>query len=271
MLDMLPGLAPGYPDQPGCKATEMTGGQAVLVCGAGMVAGGVNAVVGAGSLLTFPTLLAVGYPPVLANVSNTVGLMPGSISGAVGYRRELAGQRTRLLVLSSASGLGGVVGALVLLQFPAAFERVVPWLILLACVLVLVQPRLSRRLAGRRSTRSGGGPLLYAGVLATGVYGGYFGAAQGVIQLALLAVGIDEDLQRLNGVKNVIAGVTNGLAGLVFVVLTHVAWVAAGLIAAGSIVGAQFGALIARRLSAPVLRTLIVVVGGTVAIKLLLR
>ncbi|MDQ6650669.1 MAG: sulfite exporter TauE/SafE family protein [Actinomycetota bacterium] len=248
----------------------MTGGQAVLVCAAGTVAGGINAVVGAGSLITFPTLLAVGYPPVLANVSNTVGLVPGSVSGAVGYRRELAGQGPRVAVLSIASGLGGVIGAVLLLQVPSAFERIVPWLILLACALVLVQPRLSRRLADRRSTRRGGGPLLFAGVLATGVYGGYFGAAQGVIQLALLAVGIDDDLQRLNGVKNVIAAVTNGLAGLVFVAVTHVAWLAAGLLAAGSVVGAQFGARLARRLSGRVLRILIVTVGVTVAVKLLL-
>lgn len=266
---MLPGPALLYPVGRECEATGMTGGQAVLVGAAGMVAGGVNAVVGAGSLLTFPTLLAVGYPPVLANVSNTVGLVPGSISGAVGYRRELAGQRGRVLVLSTASGLGGVLGAVLLLQVPAAFERVVPWLILLACGLVVVQPWLSRRLAARRSSRHGGGPLLYAGVLATGVYGGYFGAAQGVIQLALLAVGIDEDLQRLNGVKNVIAGVTNGLAGLVFVAVAHIAWLAAGLIALGSVVGAQFGALLARRLSARVLRAAIVTVGVTVAVKLL--
>ena len=175
-----------------------------------MVAGTVNTIVGAGSLLTFPTLLFLGYPPLVANVSNTVGLVPGSFSGAVGYRRELAGQRARARPLVVAAGLGGVTGACLLLVLPAgAFARIVPVLILIACGLVAIQPRLSAWVLERRArsgvVHAGGGWMLVLGVFLTGIYGGYFGAAQGVILIALLAILVDDDLQRLNGLKNLIA------------------------------------------------------------------
>lgn len=247
----------------------MTGLEGVAVAAAGLAAGAVNAIVGSGSLVTFPTLLAVGYPAVLANVSNTVGLSPGSVSGAVGYRRELAGQWRRVLVLLPAALLGGIAGAALLLAAPGAFRDVVPVLILVAVVLVLVQPKVARRRAdqGRRAEHPG--PLLHSGVFLAAVYGGYFGAAQGVIQLALLSVFLDDDLQRLNGVKNVILAVVNGVAAIYFMVATDVAWLAVVLLLAGSVVGGQLGAHYGRRIPPNVLRIVIAVVGTGVAIKLL--
>jgi uncharacterized membrane protein YfcA len=249
----------------------VTGWEAVAVALAGLAAGTINTVVGSGTLITFPVLLAVGYPPVLANVSNTIGLVPGSVSGAIGYRAELAGQRGRLLRLGSASVVGAVAGACALLVLPqGAFRAVVPVLIALACVLVVVQPRVSRWLADRGHTpRSHGGPLLYAGVLGSGVYGGYFGAAQGVLLIAVMGLALDEDLQRVNAAKNVLAGLVNLVAALVFIAVTDVAWQAAGLIAAGSVVGGQLGALIGRRVPQPVLRGLVVLVGVVAIVQLL--
>ena len=242
----------------------MTFWEAVGVTLAGLVAGALNTVVGSGTLVTFPALLAVGYPPVLANVSNTVGLVPGSLSGAIGYRAELAGQAQRLVRLGCASVLGGITGAVLLLTLPeAAFQAIVPVLIGLACVLVLLQPRISERLRARDGAppRMHGGPLLYAGIYAAGVYGGYFGAAQGVLIIAVMGVMLDEHLQRINAAKNVLAGLVNLVAALVFIAVTDVAWAAAGLIAIGSTVGGQVGAVFGRRIPAPALRVLIVVVG----------
>jgi uncharacterized membrane protein YfcA len=249
----------------------MTGLDQVAVLGAGVFAGTINTIVGSGSLITFPTLLAFGFSPVVANVSNTVGLVPGSASGAFGYRRELAGQRRRLVRFNIVAGLGGVTGAVLLLVLPAAaFKDIVPALILLACVLVIAQPAITRRLEQRRRrpARDDGGPLLLAALYGTGIYGGYFGAAQGVMFLAILGIGIRDDLQRLNAAKNIIAAVVNGLAGILFIAVAHVAWRPAILLAIGSIAGGQLGAKIGRRLPATALRVIIVVVGVIAVVKL---
>ncbi|MDP8936186.1 MAG: sulfite exporter TauE/SafE family protein [Actinomycetota bacterium] len=235
----------------------------VVVVAAGMAAGTINTIVGSGSLITFPTLLALGYSPVVANVSNTVGLLPGSVSGAIGYRRELHGQRERVVALSTASVAGGLTGAVLLLLLPSSvFRGLLPVLILGACVLVALQPRLALRAAAGSSRRGAhGGPPLLLGVYATGVYGGYFGAAYGVITLALLGIFVDDSLQRLNGAKNVLGGLVNGMAALVFATVADVAWDAAGLLAVGAVVGGQIGAGVGRRIPAAVLRAVIVTVG----------
>jgi len=244
--------------------------EALAIVGVGLVAGTINTIVGSGSLITFPTLLAFGFKPIVANVSNTVGLVPGSLSGTVAYRRELAGQKGRLLFLGSASLTGGVTGAVLLLALPrSVFRHVVPVLILVACVLVAVQPRLSRRLAARRRAPHHGGKSLFATIYATGVYGGYFGAAQGVILMSLLGIFLDDHLQRLNAAKNVLALVTNAVSALVFVAVTHIAWEAAACIAGGSVVGGQIGGVLGRRLPAGLLRVVIIVVGVTAASVLL--
>jgi uncharacterized protein len=244
--------------------------EALAIAGVGLVAGGINTIVGSGSLITFPTLLAFGFTPIVANVSNTVGLVPGSLSGSVAYRRELAGQRPRLARLGAASVAGGIAGAVLLLALPrSVFRHVVPALILIACLLVAVQPRLSGKLASRRPPHHHGGAGLLATVFLTGIYGGYFGAAQGVILISLLGIFLDDDLQRLNAAKNVLAMLVNGTAALVFIGVTHIAWEAALLIAAGSIVGGQVGGVVGRRLPAALLRLVIIVVGVTAAVVLL--
>ncbi|GAA4691543.1 sulfite exporter TauE/SafE family protein [Nocardioides nanhaiensis] len=237
---------------------------AILLAGVG--AGTINTVVGSGTLITFPTLLAFGVPPVVANVSNNIGLVPGSVTGAIGYRRELAGQRSRVLRLASASLLGAVVGAVLLLVLPpGAFEAIVPALILLGVVLVVVQPRLSAWVARRHAER--GAPArdlawwVWPAVLLTGVYGGYFGAAQGVLLMAVLGIGVQETLQRLNGVKNVLAAIVNGVAGLIFAVVAEVDWTIVLLIGIGAVIGGLIGASVGRRLSPLALRMVIVVVG----------
>jgi uncharacterized protein len=245
--------------------------EGVLIVAVGFAAGTINTIVGAGSLVTFPTLLALGYAPIVANVSNTVGLVFGSLSGAVGYRRELAGQRHRVSVLGVGSLTGGVAGAVLLLTLPSSvFDAVVPVLILAACALVVVQPRLSRFVSARRRRPAvHGGAVLWVGVFLTGIYGGYFGAAQGVILLALLGIFIADDLQRLNGVKNVLALIANGVAAVVFVFSADVVWEVAGLIALGSIVGGQLGSHIGRRLPAPWLRAVVVAIGLVAAFRLI--
>ena len=242
----------------------MTGWEALAVALAGLAAGTINTVVGSGTLITFPVLLAVGYPPVLANVSNTVGLVPGSVERrdrlpAPSWPGRAAGWCGSAARRSSARSSGP---RRCCCAPERAFQAVVPVLIALACVLVVVQPRLSGWLARRgRAPRAHGGPLLYAGVLGAGVYGGYFGAAQGVLLIALLGLLLDDDLQRVNAAKNVLAGLVNLVAAVVFIAVTDVAWEAAGLIALGAVVGGQVGATIGRRVPAPVLRGLVVLVG----------
>ncbi|MDQ1428552.1 MAG: uncharacterized protein QOK39_2028 [Acidimicrobiaceae bacterium] len=253
----------------------MSPGEALAIFGVGLAAGTINTIVGSGSLITFPTLLAFGYSPVVANVTNTIGLVPGSLSGAYGYRRELQGQRPRLVRLGIASTAGGITGAVALLVLPGSvFKSIVPVLILVACALVAAQPRLSAWLVKRREAADApqpahGGPGLFATVYLTGVYGGYFGAAQGVILIALLGIFIADDLQRLNATKNVLAALVNGVAALLFIVFSHVVWSVAAVLALGAVVGGQVGATLGRRLPAPLLRGAIVVVGTAVAIRLL--
>ncbi len=238
--------------------------EALAIALAGVAAGTINTVVGSGTLITFPTLLAFGVPPVTANASNTIGLVPGSISGAWGYRRELAGQRGRVLRLGLASLAGGVVGAVLLLVLPAgAFEAIVPVLIGLGLILVVTGPRVSRWVAARH--RDGGERpdawWVAPATAASGVYGGYFGAAQGVILMGLLGIGVEESLQRLNAVKNVLAGLVNAVAGLIFAVVADVDWPVVVLIAVGAVAGGQIGATVGRRLPPAVLRVVIVAVG----------
>jgi uncharacterized membrane protein YfcA len=245
--------------------------EVVVIALAGMAAGTINTVVGSGTLITFPVLLAFGYAPVTANVSNTIGLVPGSISGAIGYRRELAGQRARAVRLGSMAILGGAAGAALLLILPAsAFKAIVPAFIVLAVVLTVLQPRLRARLAARAGHEDHeGGLLTPAAVLLTGVYGGYFGAAQGIILLSILGVMLAQDLHRSNALKNVLAGLVNGVAGIYFIFQARVDWGPALIIAAAAILGAQLGARYGRRLPPDALRALIVAVGVFALIELL--
>ncbi|MCU1658015.1 MAG: hypothetical protein JWO57_2671 [Pseudonocardiales bacterium] len=218
-------------------------------------------------------LLGVGLSPITANVSNTLGLAPGSLVGAVGYRRELAGQRDRAIRLGSAALLGGITGAVLLLVLPAsAFKTIVPALIVLALILVVLGPRISGWLANTRHTATTSvTPLLWLVTFATGVYGGYFGAAQGVLLMGLFGLLLADSIQRHNALKNVLAGLVNAVAAVVFVISApeHVDWAAAGLVAAGAMLGGVLGAKVGRRLSPVALRAVIVVVGIAAIVKLL--
>ena len=260
----------------------MSAPEALIALVAGIAAGAMNAVVGAGTLVTFPTLLALGVPPILANVSNTVGLVTGSVAGAYGYRATLTGRLRLVLRLVAASTVGGVTGATLLLALPSrTFEFVVPVLLVASAVLAALQPRVAAAVALRRAAKataageSGepvqGGPLLLLGVAATGVYGGYFGAAQGVILLALLGMFVAGDLNEVNGVKNVLATVANTVSALVFISVTTVDWRVAGLIALGAAVGGSLGGRYGRRLPSDALRALIVVIAVVAAVWQLLK
>jgi uncharacterized membrane protein YfcA len=252
--------------------------QVLAVLGAGFGAGFVMTAVGAGSLVSFPILLGVGIPPLVANVSNNVGLVPGGVSGSFGYRRELAGHRALVLRVAATSALGALVGAALLLALPStSFDRVVPFLVLTAATLVGLQPLVSRALrrrAERRGTvaavREAMGPRLTVLSSLVGVYGGYFGAAQGVLLLAFLALGLDIGLQTVNGLKNVAVLSANVAATAVFVFLAPLDWAVVGLVAVGSLVGGWLGARLGRRLPPTVFRTLIVVFGWVVGLRLLL-
>ena len=238
--------------------------EAIAVAAAGFAAGGVNAIVGSGSLITFPVLLAVGYPSVVANVSNTVGLVPGGVSGSIGYRRELTGQKRRAWTLACGTTGGALIGGVLLLSLPeSVFDAVVPILILLAVVLMAIK-RTPKQHADSENVAGG-----TTAAFATGIYGGYFGAAQGIILMSLLRFCFPDDLQRLNALKNVLTGVANGVSAALFIVVADVAWEAAGLIAVGSVVGAQVGARYGRHIPSEVLRWIVVVGGAIVALILL--
>ncbi|MEV5888465.1 sulfite exporter TauE/SafE family protein [Nonomuraea fuscirosea] len=248
----------------------MTPWEMVAVLAAGIAGGAINTVVGSGSLITFPTLLAVGLPPITANVSNNIGLVPGGLSGVIGYRTELKGQRGRLLRLAPASLAGALTGGLLLLNLPeATFTVIITVLIAVSCTLVVIQPRLTRLLAAR-PRRAHGGPWLWLGALAAGAYGGYFGAGQGILLIGFMGILIDEELQRINAAKNVLVVVVNGAAAILYALVADVDWLAVLLVALGSTAGGFVGARLGRRLPASVLRATIVVIGVVAIAKLLL-
>jgi uncharacterized protein len=244
---------------------------ALVIFAAGIAAGTINTVVGSGTLITFPVLLAFGYAPVTANVSNTVGLVPGSVAGAIGYRRELGGQRARTIPLALASALGGLCGAVLLLTLPAsAFKAIVPVFIAIALVLILAQPWLNRFVSHHRErAHARAGPVGTAAIFGSGVYGGYFGAAQGILVLAILGLSVNDELQRMNALKVVLTGLVNLVAAIVFVIAAHIAWLASLLIAVGATLGGFLGARVGRRLPEPALKAVIVVVGIFAIVRLL--
>ena len=246
----------------------------LAIIAAGMAAGTINTIVGSGTLVTFPTLLFLGYPPLTANVSNNIGLVAGGVTGSWGYRRELAGQSGALRRLMPLSFAGSVVGAGLLLVLPdSAFRSIVPILILVALVLVLVGPRIQ---AATALSRAGGTvPRAHAwsmavGVLVAGMYGGYFGAAQGVLLVGLLSALSSEPLQRLNGYKNVLSLIVNLVAAAMFVLFarSHIDWLVVLLIGIGSFLGGIVGARVGRRIPPTLLRALIVAIGVVAIVKL---
>ncbi len=240
--------------------------EVVALLAAGMAAGTINTMVGSGTLITFPTLLFFGVPPLVANVSNTVGLVAGGITGIHGYRLELVGQGRALRRLVPFAFLGALTGAILLLKLPeSAFNAIVPALIASALLLVLLGPRLQAWAATRHPDHDSPGRrlLLTMGIFTTGVYGGYFGAAQGILLVGIMSVLMVISLQRINGLKNVLATVANAVAAVVFMLVGWdlIDWSVAGLIAAGALIGGYIGAKVGRRLSPVLLRGLIVVIG----------
>ena len=245
---------------------------AILIVIAGLAAGAINAVVGSGTLITFPTLVTLGYPPVTSTMSNAVGLVAGSVSGTWGYRRELRGQWDRLRWQIPASLIGAGLGAWLLLHLPEkVFSEVVPALLIAALILVVLGPRIQawarRRADAEGRSASHVSPrrmaALVIGTFAVGVYGGYFTAAQGIMLIAVMGALLPESVQRMNAAKNLLALLVNVVAALAYTIVAfdRISWPAAGLIAAGSLIGGLLGAHYGRRLSPNALRAAIVVVG----------
>ncbi|HWH28251.1 MAG TPA: sulfite exporter TauE/SafE family protein [Mycobacteriales bacterium] len=249
----------------------MTALELVLLGGVAVLAGGVNSVAGGGTLLLFPALIAAGLSPLAANVTSTTAVWPGYVGTAAGYREELRGQGTELRALGATALVGGGLGAALLLTTDeAVFESVVPFLVLAAAALLAVQPRLSR-LVGRLPGYAGAhrSPLLHAVVLLAAVYGGYFGAALGVVLLAVLAVFLARGLQEVNALRGAVALLVNTVALVAFALFGPVHWVAVAVTAPAAVAGGYLGARVARRLPVPVLRWTVVAVGVAVAVALL--
>jgi uncharacterized membrane protein YfcA len=260
---------PGLQELAFTSLPAVDAGTIVLLAGAGFGAGAVNAVAGGGSLISFPALLAAGYPSVTANVTNSVAVLPGYAGGSLAYRRELAGQGDRIRALLPASVLGTAAGAALLLLSPeSVFETIVPWLILAACGLLALQPRVAGVTARHRHHR-GSTVALHAGLFLGSVYGGYFGAGLGIMLLALLGALLPDDLQRLNALKGVLSLIVAAVAAVVFALFGPIAWDAALIVGAASLAGGAAGVRVARRLPEPVLRAVVITYGVGVAIALM--
>ncbi|GAA1456661.1 sulfite exporter TauE/SafE family protein [Nocardiopsis exhalans] len=245
--------------------------EALAILIAGVAAGGINAIAGSGTLFTFPVLLALGYPPITATISNSVGLAPGTLSGTIAYRRELAGQKERLIRFGTMSFLGAVTGAMLLIYLPSGvFESVVPFMIGGACLLIIFQPRITKWARSRKPASKNGGVWMPVGAYGAGTYGGYFAAAQGIILISLLGATLDDDLQRLNALKNALATIANSTAAVFYIVLASPAWPVVALLAVGTIVGGYLGANFGRKLSPTALRAVLVIVGLTAAVQLIM-
>lgn len=252
----------------------------ILIAIAGVGAGAINAIVGSGTLITFPTLVTLGYPPVTATMSNAIGLVAGGFSGTWGYRRELRGQWHRLRWQIPASLIGAGLGAWLLLHLPEkVFTQIVPALLVVALILVVIGPRI-QTWARRRAEAAGHSAdhvsparmtALVAGTFAVGVYGGYFTAAQGILLIAVMGALLPEDVQKMNAAKNLLALLVNIVAALAYTIVAfdRISWQAAGLIAVGSLLGGFLGAHYGRRMAPNVLRAVIVVVGLIGLVRLL--
>ncbi|HXN60224.1 MAG TPA: sulfite exporter TauE/SafE family protein [Acidimicrobiales bacterium] len=247
----------------------MPASHAVFIVLAGLGAGIFNGVAGGGSLISFPVLLALGYPALTANITNTIGIWPGYVASAAGFRSEIGDQRRRLLRLTPVGLAGGTAGALLLLTTSSAtFDRVVPWLVLGAAALFAAQPLLRRALDRDAQPRTRP-VLLVVGVFAASVYGGYFGAAMGVMFLAVLGLALPVSLAHTSGLRAVLSMIVNGMAAVVFLIHGGLAWEAVGFLALGSLFGGFAGARLALALPAPALRVVVVVIGVGTAVKLL--
>ncbi len=246
--------------------------QIVLLAAAGFVAGAINAAAGGGSLVSFPALILVGYPPLTANITNNVAVAPGYVTGATGYRQGLRGQWNRILPLTLVCFVGSLVGVgLILISSQRAFESVVPFLVLAACALLAAQPWLGKWLGDRSGGQERPGAWALAGQALAAVYGGYFSAALGVAVLALLGLSFDDTLQRLNALKAFLQLVIGVVSAVGFALLSDVAWAAVAIVAPAAVIGGEVGARLAQKVSDRVLRAGIIAYGVAAAVWLFLR
>ena len=247
---------------------------AFLVCGAAFVAGAINSVAGGGSLVSFPTLIWLGVPSIPANATNTVALVPGSLASVLGYRRELRGADTRVLALAVPSFIGGIIGAVLLYQTPAdLFDRLVPILILFATILFMAQEPIQRRfnLTAVHDARSHWLSWTMFFQLLVSIYGGYFGAGIGILMLAAFSLMGHTDIHQMNGLKNILAMIINGIAAAYFIWVGLVVWPDALVMAVGAILGGVFGTGLARRLGRTAVRRLVVAIGFAMALSLMFK
>ncbi len=250
--------------------------EGVVIFAAGIWAGMINTIVGSGTLITFPTLLLFGYPALTANVSNNIGLVAGGISGTYGYRHEARELKASLVRLAPASILGAITGAALLLTLPdSSFDAIVPALIALALVMVIIGPTIQRRVARRKQERGTDvervSPALFAGIFGLGVYGGYFGAAQGILLMGLMGIMLSAGIQALNGLKNVLGTLVNAVAAVSFMLFAwdRIDWKIVALIGGGSLIGGVLGARIGRRLPPLILRAIILLIGTLALVKII--
>jgi len=248
----------------------LTSGDQLLLIAAGLGAGVVNGAAGGGTLISFPALLAVGYPALTANVTSTVGIWTGYLGGAAGFQKEVRDQRDRLRSLAGTVIAGGVLGGILLLTTPSNdFKVLAPYLLLFSCLLFAVQPLLARRLRAAGEERHSHRVLLHAGTFVASIYGAYFGAGLGVVMLAVLGLALPDPLVRINGLRTVLALLVNTVAVLIFVIHAHVAWNAAGLMAGAALIGGYVGARASRRIPPVLLRIIILALGLATSIRLL--
>ncbi|HEY6760821.1 MAG TPA: sulfite exporter TauE/SafE family protein [Baekduia sp.] len=242
----------------------------VLLVAAGVATGSINAVAGGGSLISFPALLATGLSPLSANVSNLIATLPGYLSAAATSREELAGQRERVRALAAAGAIGAAIGTTLLLVGPEdTFSTLAPWLVLLACALLAIQPFVAKWVA--RSAHHTAPTRLIVSVGVASIYGGSFGAGLGIVLLAALGLTLEEPLQKLNAIKQVMSLTVAVVSAVAVAVFGPVAWLSALLVGVGTLIGGRVGVGVARRLPEPVLRGSVIALGVVVAVVLLLR
>jgi uncharacterized membrane protein YfcA len=249
----------------------LSAGQGVLLGFAGLGAGFVNGAAGGGTLISFPALLAAGYPALTSNVTSTVGIWPGYLGGSAGFRKEVKDQRPNVRLVTPAVVAGAAIGGVLLLTTPSHdFEALAPFLLLAACLLFVAQPVVSRRLRERGAAGRSHNLVLHIGTFVAAIYGAYFGAGLGVVLLAVLGTALTEPLARVNGLRSVVALLVNTVAVTIFVLRAHVAWLAAGLMAFSAFVGGYAGARVARRVPSTLLRFAVVAIGVASALDLLI-
>ena len=258
---------------PELLALDLTAPRVAVLLAVGVAAGVFNGVAGGGTLLTFPTLLALGIPALSANITSSVGVLTSNFGGVAGFRREIGELRRHVVDLIIPTVLGVTTGALLLITTPAAsFRSVVPWLVLLATATFALQPFINRRLANVRHDHPTRRVLLLVGSAAVSLYAGYFGAGQGVMLLAVYGLALNVSMSHLHGLRSATSILNNTIAVAIFVIAgDHIVWAAAGLLAVGALIGGWLGATVARTLPAPILRVIVVIIGGATGITLLIQ